>query len=302
MKSQILQRRKLLATAALFLLPALILYLAFVIWPIFYTTYLSFTSWDGMSATKKLVGLKNYSYLFGKSDFLLTLQNSLKVTVLSIIFQISIGLGISYLLFRTKSIAFKFYRAIYFLPVVIASTAIGTMFKIFMNNDIGVFNAIISLFGLGAYSRPWLSDAGSVIYTVIFVQIWQHIGTYVIIYLAAMQSIDNEIYESALIDGANCIQQFTKITLPLILPTIKVTLILCFTGSMKSFDIPFVMTAGGPGYSSSYLANYMYKAVFSSSKFGRGSAVALIILLISLTFTLLFNYITRDREALKGGK
>lgn len=302
MKSQVLLRRKLLTTAALFLLPALTLYLVFVIYPIFYTAFLSFTSWDGIAVTKEMVGFKNFTYLFGKSDFLLALKNSLKVTSLSMIFQVSIGLSIAYLLFRTKSVTFKFYRAIYFLPVVIASTAIGTMFKIFMNNDIGVFNAIVSLLGLGAYTRPWLSDPGSVIYTVIFVQIWQHIGTYVIIYLAAMQSIDSEIYESALIDGANSVRQFTQITLPLIKPTILVTLVLCFTGSMKSFDIPFVMTAGGPGYASSYLANYMYKAVFGSSKFGRGSAVALVILMISLTFTLLFNYATRERDLPEGGR
>lgn len=294
-------QRKARTTGALFLLPALLLYLTFVIWPIFYTAFLSITGWDGISAVKKGVGFKNYVYLFGKDDFLQCLQNSIRVTVLSMIFQISIGLAIAYLLFRTKAFVFKIYRATYFLPVVIASTAIGTMFKIIMNNDIGVFNAIISLLGLGQYSRPWLSDSSTVVYTVIFVQIWQYIGTYIIIYLAAMQSIDGEVFESALIDGANSVQQLTHITLPLIRDNIMVTLVLCFTGSMKSFDIPFVMTAGGPGYASSYLANYMYKTVFSSSKFGRGSAVAIVILMISLTFTVLFNYATKERAVRRGG-
>ena len=301
MMKNTINNRKRTMTATMFLLPALALYLCFVIWPIIYTTFLSFTNWDGISATKNINGFKNYDFLFGKADFLLTLKNSLKLTGWSIVLQISIGLTIAYLLFRTKNKIFKFYRAIYFLPVVIASTAIGTMFKILLNNDIGVFSSILEFFGLGALSRPWLSDTSTVIYTVIFVQVWQYIGTYIIIFLAAMQSIDSAIFESAVIDGANSLQQFTRITVPLISSNIKVALVLCFTGSMKSFDIPFVMTSGGPGYSSSYLANYMYKTVFSSNKFGRGSAVAIVILLISLSFTLLFNYVTREREV-KGGK
>lgn len=115
-----------------------------------------------------------------------------------------------------------------------------------------------------------------------------------------MQSIDASIFESALIDGANAFQQFTLITCPLVKATIFTSLVLCFTGSMKSFDIPFIMTAGGPGTASSYLGNYMYKAVFSSGKFGRGSAVAVVIMMVSFAFTLIFNTITRERSP-KGG-
>lgn len=122
----------------------------------------------------------------------------------------------------------------------------------------------------------------------------------VIIFLAAMQSIDASIFESTLIDGANAFQQFTLITCPLVKATIFTSLVLCFTGSMKSFDIPFIMTAGGPGTASSYLGNYMYKAVFSSGKFGRGSAVAVVIMMVSFAFTLIFNTITRERSS-KGG-
>ena len=149
--------------------------------------------------------------------------------------------------------------------------------------------------------KPWLSDSGTVIYTVIFVQIWQYIGTYVIIFLAAYQSIDDEVFESARMDGANCIQQFFLITCPLVKDIICVALVLCFTGSMKSFDIPFIMTAGGPGYDSSYLGNYMYKAVFSGKKFGRGAAVTVTILVISFTFTIIFNRLTRERTDEYGG-
>ena len=292
-------KRQILGTAVLFLLPALLLYLVLVIWPILYSTYLSFTNWDGVGAYK-MVGLRNYIYLSGNRDFLNSAKNTMVVTVLSMLLQVPIGLTIAYLLFRTRNRIYKVYRAVYFLPVVIASTAIGTMFKIIMNNDIGVFNAFVRMIGLGNHIRPWLSDKSAVLYVVVFVQIWQFIGTYVIIFLAAMQSIDASIFESALIDGANAFQQFTLITCPLVKATIFTSLVLCFTGSMKSFDIPFIMTAGGPGTASSYLGNYMYKAVFSSGKFGRGSAVAVVIMMVSFAFTLIFNAITRERSP-KGG-
>lgn len=294
------RKRKLFLVSAAFIAPALILYVALVVYPIFFSGYLSFTTWKGVGDIK-WSGLKNYLYIFKDEDYLLCLRNTLMVTVLSMLIQVPMGLLLAYLLFRTKSRVFKVYRAIYFLPVVIASTAIATMFRIIMNNDVGVFNRVLEAVGLGGLVKPWLSDSGTVIYTVIFVQIWQYIGTYVIIFLAAYQSIDDEVFESARMDGANCIQQFFLITCPLVKDIICVALVLCFTGSMKSFDIPFIMTAGGPGYDSSYLGNYMYKAVFSGKKFGRGAAVTVTILVISFTFTIIFNRLTRERTDEYGG-
>lgn len=294
------KKKKLLLISAAFIAPALILYAALVIYPIFFSGYLSFTSWKGLGEIK-WCGLDNYLYLFKDDDYLLSLRNTLMVTGLSMLIQVPMGLILAYLLFRTKSRIFKVYRAVYFLPVVIASTAIATMFRIILNNDVGVFNRILESVGLGKVVKPWLSDSGVVIFTVIFVQIWQYIGTYVIIFLAAYQSIDDEIFESARMDGANCVQQFFLITCPLVKDIICVAVVLCFTGSMKSFDIPFIMTAGGPGYASSYLGNYMYKEVFSSSKFGRGAAVTVTILVISFAFTLIFNHFTKERKDEYGG-
>jgi raffinose/stachyose/melibiose transport system permease protein len=283
-----------LGVISLFLIPSLLLYTVFVIYPIFFSAYLSLTSWKGIGP-KEWIGMDNFIYIFTSNDFHVSIKNTMLVTFLSILIQVPAGLIIAYLLFRTKNSVYKVYRGVYFLPVVIASTAIATMFRIILNNDIGVFDTILKVIGLGKFSRPWLSDSGAVIYSVIFVQIWQFIGTFVIIFLAAFQSIDPEIFESAVIDGANSTQQFFLIACPLISEVIKTAIILCFTGSMKSFDIPFIMTAGGPGYASSYLGNYMYKSVFGVGRFGQGAAVTIVILAISFVFTALFNKLTMEK-------
>lgn len=288
------QRKRKIRTSIVFLLPILAVYTLFVIYPIFFTGYLSFTKWNGIGE-KAFVGFANFADLFANKDFLLILTNTLKITVLSMLFQIPLGLVIAFLLYRTK-IGFMLYRAVYFVPAVISSIAIGTMFRLLLNNEIGVIKTILNTLGLGFLSRPWLSDQNIVLYVVIFVQIWQFIGIYIVMFLAAFQSIDKQIFDSAYIDGANSVQAFLKIALPQIKPIIIVAIILCFTGSMKSFDLPFVMTSGGPGYASSFLGNYMHKLVFVGSKFGPGSAVTMIILFISLVFTLVFYGLSRKKD------
>lgn len=292
------RRNRKIRTSILFMLPALILYSVFVMFAIVYSVVLGFTDWDGIGP-KNFIGVENYLKLAVNDDFLLTLMNTLKVAGLSIIFQISIGLLLSWLLFRTHSRIYKLYRAIYFLPVVIASTAIATMFRIILNNDIGVISSLMEKVGMGNLVRPWLSDQQVVLYVVIIVQIWQYIGTYVIIFLAALQSIDEGMLDSAQLDCQNSFQLFWYVVLPTIRPTLITAVILCFTGSMKSFDIPFIMTAGGPGYSSSYVGNYMYALIFSRRKYGRGSAVACCIMLISVIFTTIFNRFTKEDEEVR---
>ena len=278
-----------------FLLPSFVLYTVFVIYPIFYSNFLSFTNWDGIGK-KIFVGLSNYQRTWTHPDFIMVLGNTLMVTGLSMLIQVPSGLIIAFLLFRTKTKVFKVYRAIYFLPVVIASTVVAVMFRILLNNDIGVFSSVLSWFRLGRFNRPWLSDPGTVLYSVIFVQIWQFIGTYVIIFFAALQSIDEEIFESSRIDGANCVQQFFRIACPLVSDILKIAIVFCFNGSMRSYDIPFVMTTGGPGFRSTYLGIYMYRQVFTNANYGRGSVVAVTILLICFTFTILFNKLARQDE------
>ncbi|TAH68618.1 MAG: sugar ABC transporter permease [Anaerolineaceae bacterium] len=288
------RNRQKIWVSILFLLPCVLIYSVLVIYPIIYSGYLSLTKWNGIGE-KEFIGLINFTRLFANSDFLLSLKNTLMVTGISLLLQIPIGLVLAYMLFRTKFL-FKTFRAIYFVPVVIAPTAIGTMFSILLNNEVGVFKSILEFIGLGALSRPWLSDSSVVLYVVILIQVWQYIGTYIIIFLTSLQSIDEQIFESALIDGANAVQTFFRIAIPQMRAILIVAVVFCFTGSMKSFDLPFIMTNGGPGYISSYLGNYMHRQVFQGSNFGLGSAVTIVILIISLVFSLIFNRLAREKD------
>ena len=282
--------------STIFLGPSLIIYSILVIVPVLFSTYYSLTDWNGIGK-QKFVGIMNFIKMFKDADFLVSFQNSIICTVISILLQIPVGLLLAYLLYRGIK-GFKIFRAIYFLPVVIAPMAIGLMFTLFLNDQTGVMNKLLGLIGLQSLQHAWLSDPKVVLYSVIAPQVWQYIGLYVIIFIAAMQTISEEILESASIDGATNVTIFSRIVVPMISDVIKLSVILCFTGSMKAFDLPWIMTAGGPGVKSAYLGVYMFKAAFINTKFGIGSAATIVILVTALVFTVVFNKLT-DKDVLE---
>ena len=161
------------------------------------------------------------------------------------------------------------------------------MFLILFNGNLGPLNTFLRNVGLP--TRDWLSDPKTVLYAVMFPMIWQYIGHYVIIFLAGIQSIPEDILDSARIDGANSSTIFFRIIIPMLRNLIGVCIVLCFTGSVKAFDQAYVMTGGGPGVKSSYLAVRMYERAFTNNKLGEGTAIAITMLVFSLVFTLVFN-------------
>ncbi len=270
-----------------FIGPTFLLYSVFIIVPIALSIYYSLTRWDGVGA-KKFIGLKNFEFLFANKDYWTTFTNSMQVIFFSLIIQISLGLIFAYLVYGTKK-GFRVFRSLYFLPVVIAPSAVGLMFLLFFNGQLGPLNAMLDMVGLSALKRDWLSDGKVVLYSVMFPMIWQYIGYYFVIFLAGLQSIPEEIFESAKIDGASSFQVFTRMVIPMSRDIIQICIILCITGSLKAFDHPYTMTWGGPGVRSSYLAVYMYRTAFTENYLGRGTAVAITILMFSFVFSYLFN-------------
>lgn len=271
----------------LFVTPTFLLYAAFIIVPILYSIYYSMTKWDGVGA-KKFIGLNNFKSLIENPDYWLTFTNSLQVIVLSLIIQIPLGLFFAYLVYNTRK-GFKFFRSVIFLPVVIAPAAVGLMFLLFFNGELGPLNKLFSDLGLPFLERNWLSDSKTVLYAVMFPMIWQYIGFYFVIFLAGLQSIPEQIFESAKMDGASSIAVFFKLVVPILRDIIQVCIILCVTGSLKAFDHPYIMTWGGPGVRSSYLAVYMFRTAFTENLLGEGTAIAITILAFALVFTYLFN-------------
>ncbi len=276
-----------LTLPVLFLAPVFLIYTIFLFVPMLQTGYYSLTQWNGVS-DKVFIGLGNYKELLKNNDYWITFFNTLKLTAVSLIVQISFGLLLAYLLY-TKVRGMKIFRTVFFLPVVIAPVAIGLMFSLFYNSEIGIFNKILSAVGLGMLQTNWLSNPKTLLYAVMAPPVWQYIGLYVTIFLGALQSIPEDLIESAQIDGAGEVKTFFHVVLPQLSVFLNICIVLCVTGSLKAFDHSYIMTNGGPGVRSAYLGVFMYKTAFGNSDFGMGSAITITIILISLTITLLFN-------------
>ncbi len=278
----------------LFLAPVFLVYTVFVFIPMLLSLYYSTTDWNGVTQ-KVWIGLQNYKELFANKDFWLVFMNTMKLVVVTLVVQIPMGLILAYLLY-SKTKGMKIYRTIYFLPVVIAPVAIGLMFTLFYNSEIGIFNHILKTIGLGSLQKNWLSDANTLLYAVMAPQVWQYIGLYVTIFLGALQSIPEELIESAQIDGAGRINAFFHVILPQITEFTFICILLSVTGSLKSFDHSWIMTGGGPGVRSAYLGVFMYKTAFVNSDFGMGSAITIGIIAVSLMITVIFNMLTKMRS------
>jgi raffinose/stachyose/melibiose transport system permease protein len=284
--------------AWLFPIPAFIVYTGLMIVPILCSVYLAMVNWDGASRMA-FIGLGNFQALLKSRDFWISFQNSMIMTGLHLIIQIPCALFLAYMLYRTRQ-GMRFFRSVFFMPTVIAATVVGIMFTLMLNADLGPINSILKRIGLGQYALPWLSNASTVLYVVTGVQIWQYVGYHVVILLAGMQSISEDVIESATIDGASTVRIFFSMVLPLIKDLLQVSLILCVTGCLKAFDHSYIMTWGGPGNASTYLAVYMFKQAFLYSRLGRGTAIGLVILLLAFLFTRIINwtFYHKDKESI----
>jgi len=272
---------------ALYSAPALAFYTVFMIFPIAFSIYISLQSWTG-GGEMEFVGLANYLDVLKDGDFWITFKNTIVLLVLSVLIQVPIAFLLAYLLFRSQRVMGVF-RAIYFMPAAISSTVIGVLFCLLLNSDLGPLNFILKKANLSFLALNWLSNKDTVLYTTCAVMIWQFIGYHMVIILAGMQSIPVELLEAAAIDGASSGRILRSVVLPLCKDMIEICMLLAVVGSFKSFDVPYVMTWGGPGVSSSFLAIYMFKAAFLKSEIGLGTTIGIIILLLALIGTRVIN-------------
>lgn len=278
---------------ALFSVPSVLLYVVFLIVPLGLVIWLSLTRWTG-AGDIRFIGFDNYSFLFSYSDFWIIIRNTAIMVLMNVAIQIPLATILAFVLFRLTR-GFRFFRATYFLPSIISATVIGLMFSVLLNSDIGPVNSLLRSMGLNSLALNWLSNPRISIYTVTVVSLWQYIGYHMVLILAGMQSISEEIMESAMIDGANNFQLAIHIVLPQIRPVLEVSFIFCVTGCLKGFEHAFIMTWGGPGVASTNLALYMYKLAFSSSELGKGAAIAVMIVVSALVLTRLTNFIFRGK-------
>ncbi|TDQ42944.1 carbohydrate ABC transporter permease [Aureibacillus halotolerans] len=276
------------------LAPALILYVVFAILPIVISFYYSLMDWDGLSEME-FIGLANFTEALNDDVFWQALVNNLYVVGASVFGQIPIALFVALLLNR-KLRAGKLFRTLGFMPVVLSTVIISLVWGLMYNSRNGLFNQLLESVGLESWTQNWLGDPTWAMVSVCITIIWQFVGLYMIIFLAALQNIPREIYEASEIDGASGWKQTIHITLPMMWNTVVVAVMLCISGSLRTFDLIYVMTAGGPGHSTEVLAMYMFENTFNATRYGYGSAISLFIFFFSLALVFLSRVVLRRKN------
>lgn len=287
-------RLKLRGLLVMTLLPALLLYSFFVIVPIFWSSYYGFFEWSGMGAAK-FIGFQNYIEVIQSSVFWRSFKNNMIIVAASVFGQVPIALGLA-LLLRKSNLFQRFVRSAVFLPMVISTVVVGLIWGYIYDPELGVVNTVLKAVGLESWTRAWLADPSINMYAVAVPIIWNYIGPYLIIFIATIQNIPAEIEEAALLDGATGWRKLIYIILPNMWGTIKVVIVLCISGSLKAFDQVFVMTGGGPAESTEILATYMYNNTFLIYRYGFGSAISTMIILLSLILILISQVLMRKKD------
>lgn len=280
------------------LVPVLLL-IGFVVFPAADLFRMSFTNWDGYSQNSRFIGISNYISMFQNKDLWMSLKNNAVYFIIHLC-MIAVELAFAVLL-TSKLRGAKFYKTMVFMPYIINGVAIAYAFSYFFSPVNGAFDTILDALHLEALSRNWLSDAKVVNYVLSFVSVWRFSGYHVVLFMAALQSIPRDIEEAARVDGANAWHLFKYIQVPAIMLMVDFVLFDNIRGALQVFDIPFVMTAGGPGYASSTFTLYTIKTAFTFSNFGLASAMAVAIMVMIIIIYIVQNkmihgLLLRDRR------
>ena len=294
-------RRRLLEIA-LFAGPAVLVYVLFVLVPIGLAAYYSVFRWNGLEPLTDFVGLDNYVRAFTDPVFLGALGHNAFFVVMSLVVQLPVALAVALLLNR-KMRGRTAFRTIVFIPYVLSEVIAGVTWLLILQPD-GLMDRVLEGVGLGGLVQLWLADRTVVLWTVLAVISWKYIGLAIILFLAGLQGVPEELHEAASIDGASWWQVQRRITLPLLGPTIRIWMFLSIIGSLQLFDMVWVMTGGGPANASNTMATYMIDRGFRRSQFGYGSAVAVILFVVSLVAAVFYQrfVLRRDTEGALTGK
>jgi raffinose/stachyose/melibiose transport system permease protein len=256
----------------------------FVYYPIVENFRFAFYEFSAFAPDKVFVGFENFLALFQDEVFYIALKNNVWYAVISIICQVFGGLILAAILEDPLTRLFSgFFRTTFFLPVIISITVISLLFSFVYNPDIGILNSFLRLIGLEEWARAWLGESETAIFAVIAVSQWQSIGYIMMLFIVAIQSIPQELYEAADIDGANKFYKFIHITVPQVKEMLFVATLITITGAFTVFNEPYILTSGGPGNASEVLGTLLYKSAFFRDEMGYASAIATIILILSLS-------------------
>lgn len=269
-----------------FLFIPVVLMLAFVVYPALEMVRYSLTNWDGASRSYDYIGIRNYiKVLFGSKEVWQSFKNNMIYLIVSFAF---IPVEILFAVFlNNKRKSTNVFKSIYFLPYIINGVAISYVFSYFYSSANGGLNGILEILGLEGLIQNWLSNKEIVNYSLSVVYIWRNFGFFIVLFISGLQTIPQEILEAAVVDGASSVQKFRYIIIPEIKRVIQIVVFMNITWCLQIFDIPFVMTSGGPGNASSTFSTYTIKTAFTFNNFGLANAMAVVLMCIIVVMLLL---------------
>lgn len=279
--------------------PAVILFFIFMVIPTINVFRMSLYRWGGYSNNKEFVGLENFSKLMQDTNFLRSFQNTILLVVCVTVVTMALSLIFAAIISREKIKGENFFRVIFYIPNILSVVVISAIFSAIYDPTNGMLNSILGIFRGDTDPILWLGDQKIVIFSLVIAMIWQAIGYYMVMYMASMASVPESLYESADLEGANHVQQFFSITLPLIWTNIRTTLSFFIISSINlSFQFVKALTNGGPDGATEVFLSYMYKQAYTNSSYGYGMAIGVIVFLFSFGLSAIVNLVTK-REPLE---
>ncbi|MGP3933542.1 carbohydrate ABC transporter permease [Nonomuraea sp. KM88] len=287
------RRRGRWVTITLFLLPALVLFLLLVVAPMLVAVYSSAFKWNGFGGLPTdFIGFDNFTRLFSSEIFAQDLWHLLVLVVFSICVQLPFSLALAMLL-NQRIRGRALYRVVFFAPYVLSEVITGVLFSLILAPDAGMANQLLSVFGV---ESEWLADPDTVMPSLFLVMTWKYFGFHMMIYLAGRQNIPNELIEAAQIDGATGWKTFRHVTLPLLGPTIRISIFLSVIYTIQLFDLVWILTGGGPSHSSETMAVTMMEWGFKRTQVGYASAISVVMFVLSLVFALVYQRFVMRRD------
>lgn len=281
-------------TGYLLTLPALAVFVFYVAYPLVYTVVLSAYSWSPVHPAKVWRGLGNYAELLQDPNFYVALRNNAYFVLLSLAIQLPLALLLAVALGSAVR-RHRLLRTIFFSPFVLPIVAVGLVWQLIYDPNLGALNALLRATGHASWALGWLGEETPAIFAIIAVSCWRFVGFHMMILLAGLQAIPEELYEAARLDGAGRWGVFLHITLPSLRRLLLVDALLITAGSVKIFDLVQVMTVGGPGYASDVLATFMYRSAFTNDRMGYAAALAVVMLIVTLGLTVAYQRVSSER-------
>jgi raffinose/stachyose/melibiose transport system permease protein len=278
-----------------FLLIPTLIYFWLVLLPVIQAIYFSFYKWNGLGPLQDFIGLDNYRRILNDGIFLRALTNNVVIVGLSTAVQLPLALALA-LLIRQNLRGRTVFRVIFFLPYVLSEVVTGVIWTFIYNPQTGLLNSILGTIIPGFQPQGWLGEPKIVLLALFVVVSWKYFGLHLILYMAGLQNIPAELEEAALIDGASGAQVVRHITIPLLAPTIRLTIYLSVLGALQIFDLVWVMTTGGPVNASETMATYLYKYGFQRFALGYGSSVAVMLFMICFGFSIIYQRLVMRRD------